>query len=225
MSNQNPPAGWHPDPNTPGQQRYWDGQAWTEQTQSASMPPPPGAPQGGYRDAKADAKAAAAYAKAQRPWYKKKRWIGTIAIVAIVAIAAGSSGGGGDDDAKNVADAPVTNSQKEEPTEEKPAVEEPDNSSKGKGAITWGNWEVVGKLQVTKEEFVDTFAVVARVKNTKDSADRGAFTVTILKGTEILGTATCSTSEVQPGAVATANCFSGDDYKAGFTEVTIENAF
>lgn len=26
------PAGWHPDPQTPGQQRYWDGHAWTEHT-------------------------------------------------------------------------------------------------------------------------------------------------------------------------------------------------
>lgn len=25
------PAGWYPDPNT-GEQRYWDGQAWTEHT-------------------------------------------------------------------------------------------------------------------------------------------------------------------------------------------------
>jgi hypothetical protein len=25
-----PPANWYPDPNTPGQQRYWDGTRWTE---------------------------------------------------------------------------------------------------------------------------------------------------------------------------------------------------
>lgn len=27
-----PAAGWYPDPNTPGQRRYWDGSKWTEHT-------------------------------------------------------------------------------------------------------------------------------------------------------------------------------------------------
>jgi hypothetical protein len=26
-----PPSGWYPAPDTPGQERYWDGQAWTDQ--------------------------------------------------------------------------------------------------------------------------------------------------------------------------------------------------
>lgn len=26
-----PPAGWHPDPELPATQRYWDGSQWTEQ--------------------------------------------------------------------------------------------------------------------------------------------------------------------------------------------------
>lgn len=27
---ENPPADWYPDPEVPGQQRYWDGSQWTE---------------------------------------------------------------------------------------------------------------------------------------------------------------------------------------------------
>lgn len=44
--------GWYPDPaGQPNTFRYWDGQAWSEQTtQTASPPPPPGAP-GGTSDA------------------------------------------------------------------------------------------------------------------------------------------------------------------------------
>jgi uncharacterized RDD family membrane protein YckC len=40
---QTPPAGWYPDTTTPGQQRYWDGAAWTEHVAPlAPTAPPPG---------------------------------------------------------------------------------------------------------------------------------------------------------------------------------------
>lgn len=106
----------------------------------------------------------------------------------------------------------------------KKAKKEADNSSKGKGPLTWGNWEVVGKLQVSKD-VLDQYQVVTRVKNTGDEVDEGIFTVTILKGTEILGTADCSTSSVDPGAIGTADCVSMDAFKPGWTEITIENSF
>jgi hypothetical protein len=37
------PAGWYPDPERPGTQRYWDGSTWTEQTQTSPprQPQPP----------------------------------------------------------------------------------------------------------------------------------------------------------------------------------------
>ena len=51
----------------------------------------------GPRDAKAELKAAKAYAKAQRPWYKKKRWIFSIGLILLIAAAAGGSSGGTED--------------------------------------------------------------------------------------------------------------------------------
>lgn len=52
---------------------------------------------GSPRDAKAEGKAAKAYAKAQRPWYKKKRWIFSLGLILlVVAVSAGSSGTGTD---------------------------------------------------------------------------------------------------------------------------------
>jgi resuscitation-promoting factor RpfB len=34
------PAGWYPDPEQPGTQRYWDGNAWTDQRAPAAPAPP-----------------------------------------------------------------------------------------------------------------------------------------------------------------------------------------
>jgi uncharacterized protein DUF5067 len=47
------------------------------------------------RNPKADAKAAKAYAKAERPWYKKKRWIFSLGLIALIIIVSAVSGGGG----------------------------------------------------------------------------------------------------------------------------------
>jgi len=38
-SPQLPPPGWYPDPLTMGQQRYWDGAAWTDQVAPPTPPP------------------------------------------------------------------------------------------------------------------------------------------------------------------------------------------
>jgi uncharacterized RDD family membrane protein YckC len=40
MSGQTTPAGWYPDPEQPGQQRYWDGASWTESRQPLAGGPP-----------------------------------------------------------------------------------------------------------------------------------------------------------------------------------------
>lgn len=76
--------------------------------QPGSWPPPPGG------DPKAAAKAAKAYAKASRPWYKKKRFILPLALVVIVVIAsaAGAGGGSGDDGPKVVENDKASNENK-----------------------------------------------------------------------------------------------------------------
>jgi hypothetical protein len=104
-----PPAGWYPD-NT-GTTRWWDGDQWTEHQQpaptaataTATLPSPnasasetPTQAQAPLRT-RADAKAEKAYAKATRPWYRKKRWITLIvfvALIGIVSVTGGSDTGG-----------------------------------------------------------------------------------------------------------------------------------
>lgn len=53
------------------------------------------------RDAKAQASADKAYKKASRPWFKKKRFILPLLLVAIFAIAGIAGGGGGEDTTAN----------------------------------------------------------------------------------------------------------------------------
>ncbi|WP_232676859.1 hypothetical protein [Nocardioides sp. R-C-SC26] len=178
----------------------------------------PPAPWPAQHDPRASAAAAKAYAKASRPWYKKKRWIALLVIVGIFVIAAATSSGSDDDDP------PTSASQGQSNDGDGGTKPQADNSSNGKGALTWGNWEVVGKLQVDQDG-LNQYDVVTRVRNIGDSVDSGFFTVTILKGTDIVGTATCSTSDINPGSVGTAECFSTDDFVPGWTEVTIEDAF
>lgn len=40
-----PPAGWYPDPEMPGTQRYWDGARWSEHVAPAESPSSGSAPQ------------------------------------------------------------------------------------------------------------------------------------------------------------------------------------
>lgn len=100
-----PPAGWYPD--STGTVRWWDGEQWTEH--QPPPPPPQDAPTAASPEpvlpaaaenetqanapvkTRADAKAEKAYRKASRPWYKKKRWIGLIAMVVLIAIIAATS--------------------------------------------------------------------------------------------------------------------------------------
>lgn len=87
---------------------------------------------------KASAKAAKAYVKATRPWYKKKRWIGAIVVV-VFGIAAAAGGGGSDDDTPTAKQPEVASTAKAddsskatEVSDEKPATSKPKATAKPK---------------------------------------------------------------------------------------------
>ena len=93
---------------------------------SGSQPP------GGNYDPHATAQFNAPPAKADRPWYKKKRWIAAIVIgIFVIAGAGGAGGGAAEDSLDNASETSETSSDSasesssDETTEEEPASEEP----------------------------------------------------------------------------------------------------
>ncbi len=72
-----------------------------------SLPPPP-APPMSPKEAQAQAKAAKAHAKALRPWYKKKRYIIGLGILAVIIISAIASGGSKDKKTTGASGSPAT---------------------------------------------------------------------------------------------------------------------
>jgi len=76
------------------------------------------------QNAKADHKAAKAYAKATRPWYKKKRWWAS-GLLLILIIASVGGGAGSDNSNPAVSENPPQDSKSEAPAApEKPAAQE-----------------------------------------------------------------------------------------------------
>jgi hypothetical protein len=175
------------------------------------------------RDAKAEAKAAKAYAKAQRPWYKKKRFILPLALVALfVAVGIGSAGGS--DDPTVTADPETVESAAsalpedeasevvEEAEEEQPAAEEP----AGKLPLQDGDWRL-DQLRVEDDGLGD-FGGTARITYTGDDPDGGTniFTVTVFdKGGEFLGAMQGSAQEVKAGGTVSVQLISTDKYVKG----------
>jgi hypothetical protein len=90
---------------------------------SESPSAPPEAAPISHKDAKAEAAAAKAYAKAQRPWYKMKRWWAAgLLLFTIIGVA--GSGTSSDDSQPTVSHNTTQAAQSEEPAAEKPAAEE-----------------------------------------------------------------------------------------------------
>ena len=101
-----------------------------------------------HRDAKAQAKAAKAYAKAQRPWFKKKRFIIPGGFVALMMIIAMTSGGGSEepaaaDDASSTAAADSTEAQSAGASED--AAQEEDATPGLKTPVRDGKFEFTVK--------------------------------------------------------------------------------
>src|SRR4051812_12828079 len=208
------PAGWYPDPSTAGQQRYWDGQAWTEHRAPATRQ---AAPVQQYQPQYAG------YTPAPNKSGRALMWVAiAVGVLLLIFVIAAVAGGGNsanttsDTTTRGTAATHHHGNKGSHKAAPQPATQ-PDNTTKGApGPLTWGNWQVVGPL-TPKADMISDYSLKFRVKNTGEAQDEGWFTVTMLKGPRILGTMDCTTSSVGPGQAATADCTSMDDFVPGWT--------
>jgi len=98
------PAGWYPDPDNAGQQRYWDGSAWTENFAPA-------------------APAAPAAAGAKKPLYKRTWFIVVAVLIGLGVI--GSLIGGSPAEAPESSPSATESTPEPADTEAEPAAAEP----------------------------------------------------------------------------------------------------
>lgn len=160
----------------------------------------------------------------------KKILIGLAVVIALAVIFAPSdedttasdTSGDTTSDTSEATGASDTSGDTEEETVPEEQVE-PEKEPK-KGPMTFGNWEVQGKIQ-PKADSLGDFEAAFRVKNISDAPDSGFFTISVLKGNNIWATLDCTTSDIGPGQVGTAECISMDKFRRGWSEIAIENAF
>lgn len=204
---QSPPPGWYQDPQDAGLQRYWNGTAWTDQTQPAAAPPPPPppaatppwGPQGVLppataKQGKAQARADRAYRKASRPWpLRHPIFTGLAVVVLIVIIAVASSGGGS---------SPNT------------AGSNPGDETAGK---VLQHSEDVQIIKCKRDQFGD---LDAKVKITNNSSKASDYIVTVAfetkDGSQQIDTGTAIIDSLQPGQSSVQDAGGLKSYKKPF---------
>lgn len=113
----NTPAGWYPDPENPGQQRYWDGTAWTQ-----NFAPTAGAPSQPVSSVQAAAPVPSAPQVGKKPLYKQTWFIVLAVLIGLVIV--GNMLGGNDTEPSSVAENEPAASTPAEPSVELVAEEE-----------------------------------------------------------------------------------------------------
>jgi hypothetical protein len=185
---------------------------------------PPDSP----RNAKAELKAAKAYAKAERPWYKKKRYIalGFLGLIVVISVAAG----GGGDSSKTTSNA-TSPPAAAPPAGETPKANTPppppaeSNGPTAKLPIQNGDWRL-DSIRV-KDNGLGDFGGTGRVTYTGANPDGGAnvFTLTVFVDDKDIAVLNGSASSVKPGRTVTVEFISSDNFVGGPYKYDFQNDF
>jgi hypothetical protein len=184
--------------------------------QAPGQPEPPN-----RRDAKAEAKAAKAYYKAQRPWYKKKRWILSLGLILLIAVTGVAVSGGGDT-SQPTADPPAATPQSDESSPE-PAQEQ-SNGPTSKLPQEDGDWRL-DSVRI-KDDGLGDLGGTARIAYTgATEGGTNLFTIAVFKGGQEVAALTGSADDVSPGDAETVQLISTDKFVPGPYEYDFQTDF
>ena len=204
------PAGWYEDPENPGQQRYWDGQQWTDQRQPA-VPAPPVPPAMG---------AISVGNQAEPPRKHTTRNV-ILAVIGVFILLVGgctialvAAGGKAVNDAID-------------------DMEESDNAPGGPNnpmEIQLGEaFEVQGFNYAdgwsVKNVFGSAEVKNLKVTNNREEKDSAIVEIKFWDGTEVLALLDCTTSPIDPGTTQSVSCISADKLPANYDKITINDTF
>ena len=177
------------------------------------------------REARAQAKADKAYAKARRPWYKKKRFILPLVLVALIVIIsiATTAGGGGNNTADTDPSSDPTASESSEPAF--PGAQDSDVVGQAGGPLVLGDVTVTSTALVPGDATLGpTVCTTATIQNQSDETinfNLFDWKLQVPSGTISNTGATGSTDllssgEVAPGGTATGDvCFDNEAAESG----------
>lgn len=196
----------------------------TNQNPNGDVAPPPL----NKRDAKAQAAANKAYAKANRNWFARHKFLtglGALVVLIIVIVAANS--GGGDSSSTDAASGTTHAATGHKATDKKAVTKKAAPSSDAYGSrklpLQDGDWRL-DSVQV-KDDGLGSLGGTARITYTGGDSDGGdnVFTITLFKGKDVVGTLEGSATTVLPGSTATVQLISTDDFVGGPYKYDFEN--
>jgi|SRR5699024_2674112 len=189
--------GWFPQPD--GQERYYDGESWTDDVrparpQAAATPPP----------------------KKSSAW----KWILIVGFVVLVlccgGFAACSAGviGTADEVSKSI------EAEESESGGPNSAVEITEGE-----AFEVRGFDYAEGWKLTDGGFGSVDIEGLKVTNNREKADLANVDIKFMKGSEILASVGCSSDRLQVGQTATLSCLSGDDLPKDYDRITINDTF
>lgn len=198
--------GWYPQPD--GQERYFDGEGWTEHHRPAQAPgaPPPGSPQNmppGQPQKKSGA----------------LKWVLIIGAVVLLlcfgGFAACTAGviGSADEVVKSIES---DMSESGGPDVAVPVTE--GEAFEVRGFDYAEGWKIGEELDMVE-------ITGLKVTNNREDADSAIVELKFMSGSEIVASVDCTSDTLQPGQTATLTCFSGDPMPEDYDEITINDTF